>query len=169
MAYAALFPQRVAALILADPGGLRPISAFVRGACSAMACLGRAGTRNAWYFRPLFSLLYRVLLRTARARPQRQGIVGAAVESAHVWEQAWLSFRTREADQGEIGSHIDCPVLFEWARQDRVIPFSASRAAVRRFPNHTVAFFEGGHCPHLEDPESFVSCVTEFLRLHQVR
>ena len=163
MAYAAQFPDRVAGLVLADPGGLIPMNAIGYRLCGMIAALGRAGQRNAFYFRPIFSTMYRQFLRTPAARLQRDRIVDAAAECAAIWEQAWLSFRTPEADQTGIGAQIDCPVLFTWAESDPIVSFARSKDAIARFPNHSVALFGGGHCPFLEEPEEFLQAVEPFL------
>ena len=163
MAYAAQFPRRVAGLVLADPGGLIPMNALGYRLCGMMAALGRAGQRKAFYFKPVFSILYRQFLRTHAARAQRGRIVDAAEECARIWEQAWLSFRTPEADQTEIGARIDCPVLFTWAKRDPVVSYSASKQAIARFSDHSVSLFGGGHCPFLEEPEKFLEVVEPFL------
>ena len=163
MAYAAQFPDRVAGLVLADPGGLVPMNAFGRRFCGLMAVLGRAGQRDAFYFKPVFSMLYRQFLRTSAARAQRDRIVDAAVECAAIWEHAWLSFRTPQADQTGVGAQINCPVLFTWASRDPVVSFARSKDAIGRFPNHSVALFGGGHCPFLEEPEKFLAAVEPFL------
>ncbi len=163
MAYAAQFPSRVAALVLADPGGLIPMNNFGRRFCGMMAALGRAGQRDAFYFKPVFSTLYRQLLKTSAARAQRDRIVDAAGECAAIWEQAWLSFRTPQADQTGVAALIDCPVLFTWASGDSVVSFARSKDTISRFPNHSVALFGGGHCPFLEEPEKFLAAVEPFL------
>jgi len=163
LAFAARFPARVAALVLADPGGLRPIDALALRVCRLMARLGRAGARQASWHRLVFSLMYRLILRAPSAGPQRRRILAAATECAPLWEQAWSSFSGPGADQSAIGPRIQCPVLFTWAKDDRIIPFRGSKAAVRRFPNHAVTFFEGGHSPHLEAPDAFVAAVAPFL------
>ena len=163
MAYAAQFPERVAGLVLADPGGLIPMNALGYRLCGMIAALGRAGRRNAFYFKPLFSMLYRQFLRTPAARAQRARIVEAAPECAAIWEQAWLSFRTPDADQSGIGARINCPVLFTWAKRDLVVSYAGSKDAIARFPNHSVALFGGGHCPFLEEPEQFLAAVEPFL------
>jgi 4,5:9,10-diseco-3-hydroxy-5,9,17-trioxoandrosta-1(10),2-diene-4-oate hydrolase len=163
MAYAAQFPSRVAALVIADPGGLIPMNAVGRRLCGMMAALGRAGQRDAFYFKPVFSMLYRQILKTPAARAQRDRIVDAAVECAAIWEQAWLSFRTPQADQTGVGAKIECPVLFTWASRDSVVSFARSEDAISRFPNHSVALFGGGHCPFLEEPEKFLAAVEPFL------
>ena len=80
-----------------------------------------------------------------------------------IWEQAWLSFRTPEADQTGIGAQINCPVLFTWATRDPLVSFSRSKDAIGRFPNHSVALFGGGHCPFLEEPEKFLAAVEPFI------
>ena len=94
-----------------------------------IAALGRAGQRDAFYFKPVFSMMYRQFLRTPAARAQRDRIGDAAAECGAIWEQAWLGFRTPEADQTGIGAQINCPVLFTWASRD---PIVSSRAAKTR-------------------------------------
>lgn len=163
MAYAAQHPERVAGLVIADPGGLIPMNAIGYRLCGLMAALGRAGQRNAFYFRPIFSMLYRQILRTPAARAQRDRIVDAAAECAAVWEQAWLSFRTPDADQTSVGPQIHCPVLFTWAERDAIVSYAQSKNAIARFPNHSVALFGGGHCAFLEEPDKFLAAVEPFL------
>jgi len=163
MAYAAQFPHRVAGLVLADPGGLIPMNALGYRLCGLMAALGRAGQRDAFYFKPVFSILYRQFLRTPAARVQRARIVDAAPECAGIWEQAWLSFPTPDANQTDIGTHINCPVLFTWAKRDPVVSYAASKDAIARFSDHSVSLFGGGHCPFLEEPEKFLAAVEPFL------
>jgi len=154
---------RVAALVLVAPGGLTPISTAARWYCGAMAALGGAGQRNAWYFRPLFGLLYRMALSTPEAGEQRRRIVDAARESAALWEQAWLAFREPEASLTDRGPKIACPTLFVWARKDMIIPFALSKPAIAGFPNHQIALVQGGHCPFLEVPEAFLANLLPFL------
>jgi 4,5:9,10-diseco-3-hydroxy-5,9,17-trioxoandrosta-1(10),2-diene-4-oate hydrolase len=163
MAYAADFPERVAGLILANPGGLITMNALGRRVCGMMAALGRAGKRDAFYFRPVFSMLYRRILQTAASRAQRERIVDAAAECAAIWEQAWLSFRTPAADQTGIGARIRCPVLFTWASGDQIVSFANSKDSIGRFPNHSVAMVDGGHCAFLEEPEKFLAAAEPFL------
>ncbi len=163
MAYAAQSPGRVAGLVLADPGGLIPMNALGYRLCCLIAALGRAGQRDAFYFKPVFSMMYRQFLRTSAAREQRNRIVDAAAECASIWEQAWLSFRTPEADQTGVGDQINCPVLFTWALRDPIVSFARSKDAIGRFPNHSVALFGGGHCPFLEEPEKFLAAVEPFI------
>jgi pimeloyl-ACP methyl ester carboxylesterase len=139
------------------------MNAIGRMACGMMAALGRAGKRDAFYFRPVFSMLYRRILQTPASRAQRERIVDAAAECAAIWEQAWLSFRTPAADQTEIGAQIRCPVLFTWASGDQIVSFANSKDAIGRFPNHSVAMFGGGHCAFLEEPEKFLAAAEPFL------
>ncbi len=163
MAYAAQYPDRVAGLVLANPGGLIPMNTFGYRFCGLMAALGRAGQRGAFYFKPLFSMQYRQILRTPAARAQRDRIVDAAAECSRIWEQAWLGFRMPQADQTRIGEQIHCPVLFTWAERDRIVSLARSKDAIGRFPNHQIAPFGGGHCAFLEEPEKFLAAVEPFL------
>ncbi len=54
------------------------------------------------------------------------------------------------------------PVLFAWAKQDRVIPWSLNREAALTVPHHTIAFFRAGHAAFLEQPRKFAKVFRKF-------
>ena len=129
MAYAAQFPERVAGLILANPGGLIPMNALGRRFCGMMAALGRAGKRDAFYFKPVFSMLYRQVAANGGVagatrsdcrcgRRMRRNLGAGVAELSHA-----------AADQTGIGAQI---VARFCSPGRRAIKSSRSRTARRR-------------------------------------
>lgn len=58
---------------------------------------------------------------------------------------------------------VDAPVLILHAREDRVIPVSASRSVAKRHLHWTyVELPRGGHMPHLEDPDLVIDIVDDW-------
>jgi pimeloyl-ACP methyl ester carboxylesterase len=56
------------------------------------------------------------------------------------------------------------PTLLIWGTNDPIIPVEHGRAAVNRIPGSRLVEFPGaGHWPQLNDPERFVSELTEFV------
>lgn len=152
----------VRGLVLCDPGGLVVPDAATRLAVRAMVSFFAAGARGASWFPAAFALYYRMVLPGAAARPQRDRIVAAVRETAPVLAEAWASFGAPAADLRGLAPRIGCPTLFAWARQDRVLPWSRSRAAAETFPDVRVEFFRGGHAAFLEDPDRFAQTFLAF-------
>lgn len=152
----------VRALVLCDPGGLLPVDASVRVATRAMSAFFAAGARGARWYPKAFELYYRLVLPAAPARAQRQRIVAGCVETAPVLAEAWASFGKPDADLRDRVANIACPVLFAWAKGDRVIPWSRCRPAASRFRDARVELFEGGHAAFLEDPDRFEAVLRDF-------
>lgn len=161
--YAATYPDDVRALVLADPGSLNSRNAFATGFCRAMAWFFRAGVRGAAWYPPVFRLYYRMILREAPARPQRDRIIAAARELAPRLAEAWAHFAEPGSDVRPDAATLRCPVLFTWCRQDRIVQFGMSKRAVSSIPDHRVEWFRGGHAAFLEDPERFAAAFTRFL------
>jgi pimeloyl-ACP methyl ester carboxylesterase len=57
---------------------------------------------------------------------------------------------------------VNCPILFAWAKSDRIIPWSASRNAALTAKNGTVALLKGGHSAFVEDADAFARVLREF-------
>ena len=163
LAYTAVHPANVRALVLVDSGGLVPVGAAARGLTSVMARFFAAGARGARWFPRAFALYYRVVLPAAPARAQRERIVAAARESAPVLAEAWSSFGTPAADLRAAAAGLTCPVLVAWAKSDRVIPLLLTRPALKQIPGVEIVSFPGGHAPFLECPERFHPVLESFL------
>ena len=163
MAYAAQSPDRVAGLVLADPGGLIPMNAFGYKICGMIAALGRAGQRDAFYFKPIFSMMYRQLLRTPAAREQRERIQTRRQNAAQSGSRRGSAFALLRRTRRESARRSTARFCSTWATRDPLVSFSRSKDAIGRFPNHSVALFGGGHCPFLEEPEKFLAAVEPFI------
>lgn len=160
---AAHAPERVAALVLCNAGGLAPIDPFVRFIIGRMVAFFRAGERHASWYPRAFHFYYRYLV-LPRAPEQSARIIASAYEIAPVLRQAWESFAMPEADIRGAIEKVHCPVFLAWARSDRIIAWSRSRKAARRFRNKRIELFRGGHAAFLEDPEQFARSFLRFLR-----
>lgn len=59
---------------------------------------------------------------------------------------------------------LEMPTLVIWGIEDKVLPFWQANAAVARLKNGTLKLIPScGHLPHVEQPERFVSILSEFL------
>jgi 4,5:9,10-diseco-3-hydroxy-5,9,17-trioxoandrosta-1(10),2-diene-4-oate hydrolase len=161
--YAAACPDRVRALIVANPGGLfmRPpgFSVFPR----LMGRFFEAGARGAAWFPWVFSVYYKRMLVREPAAGQRQRIIAAAVELAPILASAWRSFGEPQSDVRELVPHVRCPVLVTWATLDPINPLWMNLRAIRRFRDVQLAKFRAGHSPFLETPDEFVATFDAFM------
>lgn len=154
--------NRVRALVLCNPGGLVPINPLVTGVCNAFSAFFAQGARGAWWFPRLFAWYYRLLiLPSAEATAQRERIIRAGREIAPVLRDGWKQFGGRSSDIRDLAISLDLPVLFAWARRDRIISLGKSMSCIERMKAARVATFDAGHAAFLERPGEFVG---EFLR-----
>ena len=161
-------PDLVHALVLSNPGGLTPVDGFVRNFCRAQSRIFAAGARGAFWYPAFFGLYYRLILPRGPARAQRARIIAACRETAAVLSQAWASFAEPEADIRQHLLRLRPPVLFAWAKDDQIVSFGRSRAAVLK-SKAAVEMFRGGHSPFLEDPDRFAERFVAFVRATERR
>jgi 4,5:9,10-diseco-3-hydroxy-5,9,17-trioxoandrosta-1(10),2-diene-4-oate hydrolase len=160
---AAAVPSRLAGLVLCDTSGLVRPNALVRFVCRRQARLFARGEAGDPDFERAYRRYYeRTVLIGPRAAARREEIIAAGPQMAPLLRRAWLGFGEREADLRDLAPRIRLPVLFAWARRDRSIPWTFSRAGARRFPNHRVERFDGSHSPFLEAPEAFDAAFLRF-------
>ncbi len=159
-------PQRVAALVLCDSGGLdqdfrasRNSSSAEWSPSSAPARTGRNGSRALFA-----SITGALVLPRKAAAAERERIIAAGYEMAPLLRQAWESFAAPDADIRHLVPQVKCPVWIAWARSDRVIPWALCRAAARKFPNRKITLFRGGHSAFLENPERFAKAFRAFAK-----
>jgi pimeloyl-ACP methyl ester carboxylesterase len=155
--------ERVRALVLADPGGLDLFDRMTGPFTRLFARFFAAGARGARWYPAAFAALYRMVLRGPAAAEQRRRIVASAVEVAPVLAQAWQGFGTPEADIRGLAERITCPVLFAWAKGDRINQLARSRPAIERFRGARLELFAGGHAAFLEQPDAFAAALERFL------
>ncbi len=163
MTVAAKQPALIRALVLCNPGGLAPINGFARTFCAAMSGFFRAGASGARWFSTAFAIYYKTVLPARPAREQRQRIIAAGRETAEVAAQAWASFARTEADIRALLWRIDRPLLFAWAKGDRIVSWARSRGAVSQ-TKAEVQMFRGGHSAFMEDPDAFTAAFEAFAR-----
>lgn len=155
-------PDLVQALVLADPGGLAALDRVAKLFIGAMVRFFRAGAGGRWWFPRAFAAYYRTVLPAPAAAQQRARIVAAAPLAAPVLAQAWHSFGEAQADIRVLLPRLTMPVFFAWAKQDRIIAWSRSRAAVESVKHAQVRHFTGGHAAFLEDPDAFAVAFVSF-------
>jgi pimeloyl-ACP methyl ester carboxylesterase len=163
MIVAAKQPTLIRVLVLCNPGGLVPVDGFVRTFCAAMTGFFQAGARGAKWFSTAFAIYYKTVLPGRPAHDQRQRIIAAGRETAEVSAQAWASFGRPEADIRELLWRIDRPMLFAWAKGDRIVSWSRNRPAVSQ-SRAEVQMFRGGHSAFMEDPDAFAAAFEAFAR-----
>jgi 4,5:9,10-diseco-3-hydroxy-5,9,17-trioxoandrosta-1(10),2-diene-4-oate hydrolase len=159
---AAAAPERVAALVLCDTGGLAALTPLARFLILKNAAFFAAGERRAKWFARAFRFYYRWIV-LPRARAQAERIIASGYEIAGVLRKAWEGFAQTDADIRELVPRVKCPVFVAWAKSDRVIAWSLCAKAARRFPDVRIEFFRGGHAAFLEDTERFARAFQQFV------
>jgi pimeloyl-ACP methyl ester carboxylesterase len=160
---AAAAPERVAALVLCDTGGLVALTPLARFVILKNAAFFAAGERRAKWFARAFSFYYRWIV-LPRAPAQAERIIASGYEIAGILRQAWEGFAETDADIRELAQRVKCAVFVAWAKSDRVIVWSLCAKAVRRFPDVRIKFFRGGHAAFLEDTERFARAFRQFAK-----
>jgi 4,5:9,10-diseco-3-hydroxy-5,9,17-trioxoandrosta-1(10),2-diene-4-oate hydrolase len=160
---AAAQPERVRGLVLCNSAGLVRHSPLVRFVCRRQARLFARGEANDPGFAAWFRRYYeRTVLTGPRASARREEIIESAYRVAPILRRAWQGFGEPESDLRALAPGVTCPVLFAWAKGDRVIRWSFSKAGARRFPDQRVAFFDGSHAAFLESPDAFDAAFVRF-------
>ncbi len=174
MQFAYQFPSLCERLVLVGSGGLgRDVSPLLR----ALAFPGVEFLYPVIFASPLRDAGRRVFggLRRIGLRP-----------SAYV-DQIWQSYealtepQTRTAFGKTLRSVVDAtgqrvsahdrlalaqnvPTLIVWGADDAIIPSTHATDAAATLPNSRVEIFEHvGHFPHCEDPDRFISVLTDFI------
>ena len=161
--YAATHPDRVAGLVLENPGGLDRPDRLSRSVIGLMVRFFAAGSRRAAWFPRAFAAYYRTVLQRPAAAAQRARIVATAYEIAPVLRDAWTSFGAPEADLRDLVPAIRCPTLFAWGVRDVAVQLRRSLPAIARFSNARIERFPAGHAAHLETPDELVAAVRRFV------
>jgi len=157
-------PERVAALVLENPGGLDGTDDLIaRTALGMMTRFFAAGVRRARWFPAAFALYYKMVLPRPAAAAQRRRIVAAAYEIAPLLHGAWSGFGEPGADTRALAPRVHCPVLFAWATRDRFVQLRRARPTIATIPNARVVAFRAGHAAHLEQPDAFEAELERFL------
>lgn len=144
-------------LVLCNAGGLRKVDGVTRFAIARMVGFFRAGELGKKWFGRAYRFYYTRLVLPLAPRAHRERIIAAGYEMAPLLRQAWESFARDDADTRELVAKVNCPILFAWAKSDRIIPWSASKRAALTAKNGTVALLKGGHSAFVEDADAFAA------------
>jgi pimeloyl-ACP methyl ester carboxylesterase len=160
LAFAALYPQTVSALILANTraGADTEAAREARHATAAKALDGGVAqiadamlpkmlTATALAQRP-------ALADEARAMMARQRPRGAA---------AALRGMASRPDRTGLLATFAAPALVIGSRDDAVIPPAESEAMARALPNARLVLIDGAHLSNMEEADAFNAAVEEFL------
>lgn len=161
---AAAIPAAVRGLVLCDPAGLQRVGLVARFFCRWKARFFAAGERGDPGFAHRFRRYYeRQVLPEPAALARREEIIAAGYQVAAALRQGWESFGRPSADIRSLTTGLRCPVLYAWARKDRLIALSRCRAAVAATPRHEFVLFDAGHSAFLEQPDAFEAALRTFL------
>lgn len=149
-------------LILCNAGGLRAVDGVARFGIARMVSFFRAGERGKRWFGGAYRFYYTRMVLPLALQAHRERIVAAGYEMAPLLRQAWESFARTDADARDLVAKAACPILFAWAKSDRLIPWSASKKAAASAKNGTVALLKGGHSAFVEDPDAFARVLRAF-------
>jgi len=152
----------VVGLVLANSGGLIEVTKSTQRACLLFSRTFAAGSRGAWWYKAAFAQFYRSVLPSPAALDQRKRIAKSAYEIAPVLAEAWRGFADAAQDHRGLAIALDVPVLFAWAMQDWINPFTAAEPTIRQMKRAQVAKFQGGHAAFLERPEQFAATFDRF-------
>ncbi|MBR0849485.1 alpha/beta hydrolase [Bradyrhizobium diazoefficiens] len=161
---ASVNPRQVRALVLCDPAGLQRVNLVARLVCRFMARRFAKGERGDPGFAQTFRRYYeRSVLTEPAAHSRREEIIGSAYRVAPALRQAWESFGKQSADIRHLTARLECPVLYAWARKDRLVALSRCKGAVAATPTHRLKLFDASHSAFLEQPEEFASALRDFM------
>jgi 4,5:9,10-diseco-3-hydroxy-5,9,17-trioxoandrosta-1(10),2-diene-4-oate hydrolase len=161
--YASVHPDRVAAMVLCNSGGLQRIGLLARLVCNRYAAFFAKGERGDNTYPRRFRRYYETVLALAPAAWRRDEIVADAFKTAPLLRQAWQNFAKPEADLRHLLPTLRCPVLFAWATGDKAVAWGRSKAAALTVPDCTVQLFPGGHAAFLEAPDAFDAALLKFV------
>jgi 4,5:9,10-diseco-3-hydroxy-5,9,17-trioxoandrosta-1(10),2-diene-4-oate hydrolase len=151
-------------LILCNAGGLRKADGVARFAIARMVSFFRAGAAEKKWFGPAYRFYYSRLVLPLAPAAHRERIIAAGYELSPLLRQAWESFARPEADIRALVAKVNCPILFAWAKSDRIIPWAASKKAAMTARSGTIALLKGGHSAFVEDADAFAQHLRGFAK-----
>lgn len=154
----------IGGLVLCNAGGLQAITPSARRAIGVMAKFFGAGARGAWWFGPLYRAYYRFAVLPLAPPEHRARIVAAGYEHAAPLRKGWESFARGDADTRALVGRVNVPVLFAWAKGDRILPWAKAKEAAGHAAESEVVLLKGGHAVFLEDVERFAAVLRGFLQ-----
>ncbi len=160
---AARGPQ-IGGLVLCNAGGLQAIAPATRFAIGWMVSFFRAGEHGKKWFGGAYRFYYTNLVLPRAPVAHRERIIAAGYAMAPLLRKAWESFARADADTRALVAKVECPILFAWAKSDRILAWSQSKRAAATAKNGTIKLMQGGHAAFLEDADVFAATLRAFLR-----
>lgn len=152
----------IGGLVLCNAGGLRKVNGVMRFAIARMVSFFRAGELGKRWFGGAYRFYYTRIVLPLAPPAHRERIIAAGYELSPQLRQAWESFARPAADTRDLVATVECPILFAWAKGDRIIPWSASKKAAMTARNGTVTLLKGGHSAFVEDADEFARALRAF-------
>ncbi len=157
-------PEKVAGLVLCNAGGLQVVTPGTRFGIARMVWFFRAGERGKRWFAAGYRFYYTQMVLPRAPNTHRKRIIEAGYEMAPLLRAAWERFAGDDADTRALVSKVACPILFAWARSDRILAWARAKEAAATAKNGTIALMKGGHAAFLEDPNVFADALRGFMR-----
>ncbi|MFJ1455291.1 alpha/beta fold hydrolase [Nocardia sp. N2S4-5] len=156
-------PDRVAGLVLVNPGGFVPRTVFTRAYCRAYG--SRPVAR--WLLPYLVPYYTKPTNDHDRALVARAVRAGATEHGRAVYSSLWRSFTDPAFDLSARAGEIAAPTLIVWGRRDPVVPERIGRKTHERIPGSRMAVLDTGHVPFSSAPQPFLEIVLPFVRSNQ--
>ena len=169
-------PDRVAALVLADPAIDFDESGDQGGAAAAVMAIRplRNAVLSATVTNPLFTryLMSKFVARQEAVNSERVQVlqrplaVSGTTDALGDWLVSFLSPETgRHSQHPAAYAAFDRPTLIVWGALDTTTPLEQGRRLAKLLPGSELAVMPGiGHMPQIEDPAGFDRLLLAFLR-----
>lgn len=149
-------------LVLCNAGGLQAVTPVTKFAIARMVSFFRAGERGRKWFGGAYRFYYTRIVLPLAPPAHRERIIAAGYELAPLLRKAWETFAQSDADTRTLVAKVECPILFAWAKGDRILAWPQSKKAAATAKTGTVALLKGGHAAFLEDLDNFAATLRSF-------
>lgn len=159
LSFAEQYPQRVERVILVDSAGLGPeIDATVLDLMRSQPTLDSVRAELTHFFAQPGLVQQSLVEQVYRQRTQPGAHAALAATANAAFGNGQQRINLRDTLPG-----LNSPILFIWGSADAVISVTHAEQATRA-PRSRLEIFSGcGHCPHIEQAESFNGLVAAFL------